>query len=68
MKTTLQLSGLHCGHCVKSVENALNQLPAVTNVQIDLATQRAVIEGEIDPQVLIDEIENVGFEATLNAF
>lgn len=65
MKTTLQLSGLHCGNCVKSVENALNVLPTVMNVQIELATQIAVIEGDIAPQLLNDEIENLGFEASL---
>lgn len=67
MKTTLQLAGLHCGHCVKSVENALNGLPTVTNVQIDLATQIAVIEGNVVPQLLIEEIENLGFEASIQA-
>ncbi|WP_373818732.1 heavy-metal-associated domain-containing protein, partial [Glaesserella sp.] len=43
---TLQLDGLHCGHCVKSVDNALRGLPTVRKVSIDLASQTAVIESD----------------------
>lgn len=60
---TLQLDGLHCGNCVKSVEKALNALPTVANVQIDLSSQKAVIESEQSVQALIDAIEEIGFDA-----
>lgn len=59
---TLQLDGLHCQHCVKSVENALKTLPTVANVQIDLSTQLAVIESQESMQTLIETIENIGFD------
>lgn len=65
MKITLQLSGLHCGHCVKSVEQTLKNLPTVVTVQIDLSNQLAVIESEELPNTLIETIENIGFEAQL---
>lgn len=61
--TTLQLDGLHCGNCVKSVEKALNALPTVTAVNIDLTTQKAVIESEESRQALIDAIVDIGFDA-----
>ncbi|OOH88934.1 hypothetical protein BMT54_07995 [Pasteurellaceae bacterium 15-036681] len=63
--TTLQLDGLHCGNCVKSVEKALSALPTVTSVQIDLATQKAVIESEENEQTLIDTIFDIGFEVKI---
>ncbi|MDH2998850.1 hypothetical protein A1D22_03135 [Pasteurellaceae bacterium LFhippo2] len=63
--TILQLDGLHCGHCVKSVENALKALPTVTDVQIDLSTQKAVIESEENQQTLIDTIFDIGFEVKI---
>lgn len=65
MKTVLQLEGLHCGNCVKSVENALSNLPAVNSVRVDLATQRAEIDGEADLNLLIDTIEGLGFDVVL---
>lgn len=66
MKITLQLEGLHCGHCVQSVSNALQALGTVEKVEIDLAQQIAVIETEERPEILIETIENLGFEAKLS--
>lgn len=65
MKTTLKLNGLHCGNCVKSVENALKTLPTVRDVQINLASQMAQIDSDETAQTLIETIENIGFDAEL---
>ena len=62
-KITLQLDGLHCGNCVKSVDKALRALPTVSDVKIDLATQIATIESEEQAKTLIDAIVDIGFEA-----
>ncbi|MCK3654528.1 hypothetical protein A4G19_01700 [Pasteurellaceae bacterium Macca] len=61
--TQLQLAGLHCSHCVKSVETALNALPSVRSVTIDLAQQRAEIESDEAPETLIETIIGIGFDA-----
>ncbi|MDO9949694.1 heavy metal-associated domain-containing protein [Glaesserella parasuis] len=60
---TLQLDGLHCGNCVKSVDKALRELPTVSDVKIDLSTQIATIESEEQAKTLIDAIVDIGFEA-----
>ncbi len=60
---TLQLDGLHCGNCVKSVDKALRELPTVSDIKIDLTTQMATIESEEDAKTLIDAIVDIGFEA-----
>lgn len=65
MNVTLQLDGLHCGNCVKSVENALKALPTVRNVQVDLASQKVVVESDETAQTLIETIKNIGFDAEL---
>lgn len=61
----LQLEGLHCGHCVKSVEQALSALATVRDVKVDLATQTAVIESDESLEKLVDTIFEIGFEAKL---
>lgn len=61
----LQLDGLHCGHCVKSVEKALTELSTVRNVKVDLATQTAVIESDESVEKLVNTIVEIGFEAKL---
>ncbi|AGH38811.1 Cation transport ATPase [Bibersteinia trehalosi USDA-ARS-USMARC-188] len=60
---TLQLEGLHCGHCVRSVENALSALATVRAVKVDLTTQTAVVESDETPTTLIEAIVEIGFDA-----
>ncbi|QLB15119.1 hypothetical protein A6B39_06445 [Mannheimia granulomatis] len=65
MTITLQLDGLHCGNCVKSVEKALNEVVGVTQALITLENQTAIIEGNVVAEDLIAAIEDIGFEAKL---
>ncbi|MGX3067066.1 heavy-metal-associated domain-containing protein [Ursidibacter arcticus] len=57
----LQLGGLHCSRCEKSVKNALADV--VREVQIDLTTQIAEIDSDETADKLIDSIEAIGFDA-----
>ena len=57
----LQLGGLHCSHCEKSVKNALADV--AREVQIDLTTQIAEINSDETTDKIIDSIEAIGFDA-----
>ena len=35
-KAVLNVQGMSCGHCVKTITNALGELPGVNNINIDL--------------------------------
>ncbi|QNS14310.1 heavy-metal-associated domain-containing protein [Mannheimia bovis] len=65
MTIKLQLDGLHCGNCVKSVEKALNEVAGVTQALVTLENQTAVVEGEVLAEDLIAAVEDIGFEAKL---
>ncbi|MEG9490566.1 heavy metal-associated domain-containing protein [Mannheimia indoligenes] len=65
MTIKLQLDGLHCGNCVKSVEKALNEVVGVTQALVTLENQTAIIEGNVVAEDLIAAIEDIGFEAKL---
>lgn len=65
MTITLQLDGLHCGNCVKSVEKALNEVEGVSQVSVTLENQIAVVEGSANADTLIAAVEDIGFEAKL---
>lgn len=41
----LQVQGLRCGGCVKSVTAALQPLPGVQTVEVDLPTGRVTVGG-----------------------
>lgn len=43
MTTTLTVDGMSCQHCVQAVTKAVQALPGVTDVQVDLAAKTAVV-------------------------
>lgn len=42
--TTLKISGMTCGHCVRTVTEALEQVDGVESARVDLQAGRAVID------------------------
>ncbi len=43
LKTTVSVGGMSCAACVRRVENALREIPGVTDVAVNLATGRATV-------------------------
>jgi copper chaperone len=42
--TTLKVTGMTCGHCVKAVTSALEGVEGVSGAKVDLQTGRAVVD------------------------
>lgn len=63
MKTTLDITGMHCASCQKLVSRALKKVPGVTDVAVNVATNRAYVDcdGELDMQTAKKEVEAVGY-------
>lgn len=65
--TTLKITGMTCGGCVKSVTNALSAAPGVVKASVDLAAAQAVVEfdpAQTSPEQLVALIDDIGFEAS----
>lgn len=60
---TLNVTGMTCQNCVKHVTHALQAVPGVEKVEVNLDTGTAQIEGTPDVQALISAIEEEGYEA-----
>ena len=63
-KITLDVGGMKCAGCVKSVERQISQHPGVKSVVVNLATEVAVVEsfsGVVDPDVLANLLTASGF-------
>jgi len=45
MKKILTVEGMSCGHCVMHVKSALQDVPGVTAVEVDLLKKSATVEG-----------------------
>ncbi len=64
---TLAVSGMSCGGCVNSIQNALNAKDGVRNATADLDRNEVHIEfdpGQIEQPALIAAIETAGFDVT----
>ncbi len=46
MKQQIAIEGMSCSGCVRSVENALNQMDEVTKVTVSLEPPQAIIDAE----------------------
>ncbi len=63
-QVTLQVQGMTCGNCVKSVKNSLSALSGVEKVDVQLETGSVDIEfnnSQIDIKQITDTIEDKGY-------
>lgn len=60
-----RIEGMHCGSCVARVEQGLRKaLPELTDVRVNLATEKAVVNGPVDADDIIRAIGAIGYQAT----
>ena len=65
---TLQVSGMTCQHCVKTVQRTLEAVDGVEQAKVDLDGGRAVIEfddGRTDAAALAGAVSEEGYPATV---
>ena len=63
----LEVQGMTCGSCVKHVTKALQSVPGVNHVEVDLANGRARVEGDFPTgtQPLIDALASEDYPSKL---
>ncbi|KAK7061008.1 Cu(2+)-transporting P-type ATPase [Paramarasmius palmivorus] len=67
-KCELRIEGMTCGACVESIEGMLRGQEGIHSVKVALLAERGVIEynpQKWTPEKLINEIMDIGFDATL---
>ncbi len=61
----LTVTGMTCAACVRRVEKALLRVPGVTGAQVNLVTERAIVQGNsVDVATLLSSVERAGYAAT----
>lgn len=63
-QVTIQVQGMTCGGCVKSVENSVSALSGVEKVNVQLETGKVNIEfndSQTDIKQITDTIEGKGY-------
>ncbi|MHB1169347.1 MAG: FAD-dependent oxidoreductase, partial [Longimicrobiales bacterium] len=67
-KVQLEISGMTCGHCARTVERALRTVEGATTVRASYPKQRAevdVVDGVPD-DALVQAVENAGYTARVS--
>lgn len=62
----LDITGMNCPHCVKSVKDALEAVPGVEQAEVSLEDNQAVVHGVADTAILVDVVKTAGYEARLS--
>ena len=61
----LIIEGMHCAGCVSTVEKALQNVAGVKSVLVNLTLEKAKIEGDADPEKLIEAVKATGYGVNL---
>ena len=66
VKTTLNIEGMSCGHCVRTVKAALSALDGVHSADVSLALGTAEVEHAeaVSAASLVAAVEEKGYTAT----
>ena len=64
-KKTLKIEGMMCEGCVKSVKEALEKIPGITSVDVNLKKGTAVVQGDAEDETLIKAVVDAGFRGSV---
>jgi Cu2+-exporting ATPase len=62
----LAVEGIHCGGCMRTIENGLSAMPDIIRARVNLTDRRVAVEwrdGKVDPAGFIDRLSQLGFRA-----
>jgi copper chaperone len=57
----LKVEGMSCGHCVKSVTNAVQEVDRTAKVNVDLAGKTVQVESSAGLDAIKDAISEAGY-------
>ena len=63
MKKIIEVTGMHCGHCEKAVEDAIKATDGVTKVKADREKNSVTVtmKTDVDEKLLVEAVEAEGF-------
>lgn len=59
------IKGMNCTHCQATVAKSISSVKGVKQVDVNLSTGKATVEGEHDSDELIAAVRNVGFDVVI---
>ncbi len=64
MKKIINVTGMHCAHCAKAVEDAVSAVEGIGKARVDLSKNSvtATMKTDVDDKLIIEAIVAKGFE------
>jgi copper ion binding protein len=61
---TYTVTGMTCSHCVNSVSSEIQQIPGVTDVQVDLTSGAVTVTSDepVDESAVAAAVDEAGYE------
>ena len=56
------VKGMTCAHCVLSVTEEVSEVPGVEKVDVDLASGRLVVRGDVTDEAVRAAVSEAGYE------
>lgn len=63
--TTINISNMKCNGCVANAQKALQDLPGLDSVVIDLQQANAVLTGDFDLDEVVKRLTDAGYPAQI---
>ena len=61
---TYTVRGIHCQSCVANIRESVGELAGISEVDVDLGTEKVVVRGEeINDAAIREAIASAGYEA-----
>ncbi len=60
MQKTYKIQGMDCAHCAEELEEGVGRLSGVNHVQVDFATAKMIVEGDVPLPLLKQRVEALG--------
>ncbi|MGV0835886.1 heavy-metal-associated domain-containing protein [Mycolicibacterium thermoresistibile] len=64
MSVELEVEGMSCGHCVAAITSAVEPLPGVEGVDVDLGGGIVRVSGTVDERTVTAAIEDCGYDVS----
>ena len=58
----INIPSMSCGHCVKAVTQAVQQVDPQAKVDVNLDTKRVRVESSAERQKIVDALVDAGYE------
>lgn len=62
MKRKVLINGMSCMNCVRHVKEALEEIPGMESVKVDLATKSATITGDVAESLIVKVLADHDYE------